>query len=521
MTEALERSALTRWRRNPLSFVEQILRDPETQRPFVLLPEQREFFKQAWQTDDDGRLLYPEQVYGAIKKSGKSGTAALHVLTTTLVHGGRFAEGYCVANDLEQAQGRVYLACRRIVEASPHLKREADITQSRITFPQTGATVQAIGSDYAGAAGGNPTISSFDELWAYTSERSRRLWDEMVPVPTRKISARLTTSYAGFEGESLLLEELYKRGLAQPVIGNNNLHAGDGLLMFWSHAPIAPWQSEAWLSEMRRSLRPNQFLRMIENRFVTTESDFVPLAAWDRCVIPNIGHTLTNPALAIYAGVDASVKHDQTAIVATTFDARAQQVKLVTHRVFQPSPTQPLDFEHTVETFIRDLAKRFRLRRCLYDPYQMQASAQRLLRDGIPMVEFPQSVPNLTAASQNLYDLIIGGNLSAYPDAAMRLAVSRCVAVETSRGWRIAKERQAHKIDVIIALAQAAYAAIQSQTDEDQYSYSLAAFDPNFTDLDDPRRGTEQQVDEARAARQYVSAQEWGAILNGSLDRGR
>ena len=35
-------------------------------------------------------------------------------------------------------------------------------------------------------------------------------------------------------GESILLERLYKRGLAQPQIGTD-LRAGDGLLMFWSH----------------------------------------------------------------------------------------------------------------------------------------------------------------------------------------------------------------------------------------------------------------------------------------------
>ena len=64
----------------------------------------------------------------------------------------------------------------------------------------------------------------------------------MVPPPIRKIACRLTTTYAGFEGESTLLEELYKRGLAQPQIGAD-LHAGDGLLMFWSHVPVAPWQS--------------------------------------------------------------------------------------------------------------------------------------------------------------------------------------------------------------------------------------------------------------------------------------
>jgi len=52
----------------------------------------------------------------------------------------------------------------------------------------------------------NPTCVVFDELWAFTSERSRRLWDELVPVPTRAVSVRVTVTYAGFEGESALLE---------------------------------------------------------------------------------------------------------------------------------------------------------------------------------------------------------------------------------------------------------------------------------------------------------------------------
>ena len=85
----------------------------------------------------------------------------------------------------------------------PLLKREAKITQDRITFPAFDVTITAIPSNFATAAGGNQNISVFDELWAFTSERSRRLWDELVPPPTRQIACRLTTTYAGFEGESL------------------------------------------------------------------------------------------------------------------------------------------------------------------------------------------------------------------------------------------------------------------------------------------------------------------------------
>jgi hypothetical protein len=150
----------------------------------------------------------------------------------------------------------VFEAVRKIVEASPHLKREAEITARSIRFPATGATITALASDYAGAAGSNPTISSFDELWGYTSENARRLWDEMVPVPTRKVSARLVTTYAGFEGESELLQELHTRGSSQPPIAPDR-YAGGGLLMFWTHQPIAPWQDQSWLDQMRGASGPS------------------------------------------------------------------------------------------------------------------------------------------------------------------------------------------------------------------------------------------------------------------------
>jgi predicted DNA-binding transcriptional regulator AlpA len=170
---------------------------------------------------------------------------------------------------------------------------------------------------------------------------------------------------------------------------------------------------------------------------------------------------LSNHTLPVWVGVDASVKRDSTAIVAVTWDRIERKVRVVWHRVWQPSAAEPLDFEATVEAALKQLKERFRVKEVRYDPYQMQAVAQRLLKYNVPMVEFPQSVPNLTEASTNLYELIKGANLGVYPDDAMRLSIQRAVAVEMPRGWRIAKEKQSHKIDVVIALGMAALGAVQ------------------------------------------------------------
>jgi phage terminase large subunit-like protein len=78
--------------------------------------------------------------------------------------------------------------------------------------------------------------------------------------------------------------------------------------------------------------------------------------------------------------------------VAVTWDYDKQKVRLVAHKVFQPSTDEPLDFEIAVEHTLLALHNRFDLRLALFDPYQMQASAQRLQRESIEIEEFPQSV---------------------------------------------------------------------------------------------------------------------------------
>jgi hypothetical protein len=338
----LNAQSLNYWRANPIEFIETVLYDPEMRRPFELLPAERDFLKLAFTFGPDGKLLYPELIYSAPKKSGKTTLGALFVLTLLLLYGGRHAEAVIAANSFEQTVARVFLMIKRIIEASPLLRGEAKITEGKITV--AGATITAIPSDAASAAGANQNVSCFDELWAFDTERARRLFDELVWPPTRKVACRLTVTYAGYEGESVLLEELYKRGLNQQQVGPS-LYAGDGILMAWHHEPVAPWQDEKWLADMRRTMRSNQYLRMIENRFVSSETSFIEPSAWDRCVNPQLGAPVNNPLLPIWIGVDASVKHDSTAIVAVTFDQKAQLVRLVFHRVFQhatsttPKPT--------------------------------------------------------------------------------------------------------------------------------------------------------------------------------------
>ena len=74
------------------------------------------------------------------------------------------------------------------------------------------------------------------------------------------------------------------------------------------------------------------------------------------------------------------------------FDVKTKRVRLINHRTFQPTPEDPIDFEATVERTLRDWCRQYQVKQIMFDPFQLQAVAQRLIKDRLPMQEFPQTV---------------------------------------------------------------------------------------------------------------------------------
>ena len=112
-------------------------------------------------------------------------------------------------------------------------------------------------------------------------------------------------------------------------------------LFTWSHVPLAVWQTDSWLAEMRQITRPIQYLRQFENRFVTSENTFLGMPEWDRMRRPATQRACPPICFARFmSAVDASTKRDSSAIVAVSFDRDRQKVRLVNHRIFQPSASR-------------------------------------------------------------------------------------------------------------------------------------------------------------------------------------
>ncbi len=101
------------------------------------------------------------------------------------------------------------------------------------------------------------------------------------------------------------------------------------------------------------------------------------------------------------------------------------------------------------------------MQKILCDPYQLHRSITTLQAAGLRIEEFPQTTANATRMGQALFDLLNGKNLRLYPAPDLRVQALNTVAVDSPRGWRIAKEKAARKIDGIVALAMACGAALE------------------------------------------------------------
>jgi phage terminase large subunit-like protein len=453
----LTKAKLDQYRRDVVKFAEEQFYLPETGKPIKLLKHQKKILKLAF-TPVRGRMPYSTIVYSCPKKSGKTTIGALVALWWALSQE-PYNEIYLCANDFEQAKSRTFQMISRAVKLNPHLGPV--MTKSSIEFPETDTKIEAIASEYAGAAGASPGLTIWDELWAYTHESAHRLFEELTPSPTRKNSVRLIVTYAGFEAESLLLKNLYDRGMAgQRIDDELPLYVNEGLLMYWDHEPRMPWLTSKYYADQRTSLRPSAFARMHCNQWVSSESSFIEPEMWDECVDPDLSPT-SSCEDRVFVGVDAATKRDSLAVAGVRYERETGNVVLVFHKIWEPKPGAPLDLEETVEDYLLEQRKRFNIRVVRYDPYQMARSASTLRKAGMRMREFPQTVPNLTLMGDNLYALIHSRNLRAYPAPEVRLALARAVAIESARGWRIGKEKQTHKIDIVIALGMACLAAVQ------------------------------------------------------------
>jgi hypothetical protein len=136
-------------------------------------------------------------------------------------------------------------------------------------------------------------------------------------------------------------------------------------------------------------LRPGTYLRLHRNQWAVAEETFITPEMWDPCVNQSHRPSITTRD-PLFVGVDVGIKHDNAARVAVKWDEAGERLVLVSHNIWKPTPTQPLNLENTVEEDLRNLNDQSDVVEILADPYQMHRSITTLEAAVCLSVSFPR-----------------------------------------------------------------------------------------------------------------------------------
>lgn len=412
---------------------------------------------EALRKDDNGNYVYSTVVWSDIKKSNKSTIAAARALYAAYTT--EWGSIYAIANDLKQADSRCAFYIRRCIELNARMKAECRINRYAVELPNR-TRIEAIPVDPTGEAGGNADLLVFGELWGWKNESHVRMWTEQTLSPTKfGRSQRWAEGYAGFVGESPVLEALYEATVINGVRIDDDveLYANGSILALWNTRPRLEWQTPEYYASEAAILPPSEFNRVHRNQWSQSSEAFVPVEWWDACKgdVPTFDrHT------PMVIALDAGVTSDCFGMVGVSRKNGKTYPRLI--RKWTPPPNGKIDFEEPRKELER-LALEYNIECVTYDPYQLEYMAGLITQRGLLyMLPFSQAGARLEADKQ-LRDAIRERTLVHDGNVELREHVLNAnMKIDPSDNkLRLVKRQEAAKIDLAVCLSMAHHTIVE------------------------------------------------------------
>jgi len=453
---------------DPVDWIERHFRIPETDdKRMRLQPYQQKMLWEAL-TQENGQFKYSTIVWCDIKKSAKSTiTAAVALWRAFQVAWGQVV---LVANDLKQADSRVGYYLRRGIELNPEIRKRAKVVNYLVTIDNH-TRIESVPIDPSGEAGGGADLVCFSELWGAHQKAQQRMWTELTLSPLKfGQSFRWVETYAGFSGESPLLEKLYQDGVKDgaPVAWAGEfdppmeayVNRPGRLLCMWNTYARNPWQTEEYYAQEAVSLTEDEFDRVHQNQWISSMNAYISKAWWEACLDHDIPPLLDlQPVILV---LDAAVSGDTFGVLMVSgrrgylddkyySDAGIVDVRLA--QAYRPPKGGKLDFG-PIDAEVRRLCGQYNVIELVADPYQLHDMTQRISNDLIANVYlFSQGAERLVA-DKALQDRI--KNRSIHHDGNADLAEHMANANAKQEGdnkLRIVKRADHLKIDLAVCLS--------------------------------------------------------------------
>jgi phage terminase large subunit-like protein len=202
----------------------------------------------------------------------------------------------------------------------------------------------------------------------------------------------------------------------------------------------ASWITPELLAEQRRRLPGGDFLRFHANARVARKGSWIPPGAWQACV----GVPTFEPGERVWIGVDVGGERSHTAVV---WISESLQVGCA---IFEGEEGVLRAVEQ-----VRELAATYAVAECIYDPWRFGQAALELEREGLRVVQYPQTDVRLVPSSQRLREAIVERRITLPDDRQLALHAANAMQRHGRRGWRLDRPDRSSPIDGLIALCMA------------------------------------------------------------------
>jgi len=436
---------------------------------------QKELLRQLYARDESGGYVARTALIGMPRKSGKSAVASSAIaLYSLLAEGVQGAEVIVAAAEKEQAR-IVFGEAKRMVEQS-ELSREVQIYRDSIYVPASQSVLRVVSAEAYSKEGYNPSRVILDELHAH---RDRALYDvfslamgnrgglaQMVAVTT----AGLKNDVTGGESVAYQLYQYGKKVASGEVVDPS-------FFMAWWEAPerLKHDDPEAWrianpgfddlvaekdFASAVLTTPESEFRTKRLNQWVNVKQAWLPPGAWENLQEDDVR---LEPGDEYVLGFDGSWKNDCTAVVAVIKPRHEDDV----YRVFRVASWEK-DFQihddswvvdkqlvvSVVNDFVRDNPGCVEL---VADLSYWQDEAYQWSQNGLPLVEYPQTLNRLVPATAKLFEGIMAAKIRHDGDGAMQRHLDNCILKMHNGGSRLTKDYRNPrlKIDLAIALLMA------------------------------------------------------------------
>lgn len=454
---------------DPVRWIQANFYIPETNAPMPLFPFHEAGLREALAVDPSGDFRYSTVVWSAIKKSTKSTVAAAVALWFAWQK--PWSSIKIIANDLKQANSRVFFYIKRCLSINKAMGAMVQDRNYHLTFPNH-STIEAIPIDPKGEAGGNDDLVVYSEIWGWKHDMAKQMWTETTLSPLKYgRSLRWCETYAGFNGESPILEELYDRGVThgECIDEDKEFYRNDRLFVVWNTKPTCPWQTKEYYAQEASNLLDVEFERVHHNQWGSSMSSFVPMEWWDSCRSTNLpAYQKLEPWVV---ALDAAVEGDCFGIVAVTrrngiviprYVRKWTPPKGGQIAYFAPRGTPPAEDE-TPAGELRRLSMIHSIVKVVYDPYQLHSFCGTLREELIVFFEEFQQGGKRLLADKALRDDIRERHIAhdGGQDLREHIANANAKADGDTDKLRIVKRRETMKIDLAVCLSMANYEAVR------------------------------------------------------------